>query len=30
MREHEVQLVEMRLFADFWNLVDLDPATAST
>jgi hypothetical protein len=25
MREHEVQLVEMRLFADFWNLVDLDP-----
>jgi hypothetical protein len=25
MREHEVQLVEMRLFADFWSLVDLDP-----
>jgi type IV conjugative transfer system coupling protein TraD len=25
MREHEVQLVEMHLFAAFWNLVDLDP-----
>ncbi|MDE2563030.1 MAG: type IV secretion system DNA-binding domain-containing protein [Sphingomonadales bacterium] len=24
MHEHEVQLVEMRLFADFWSLVDLD------
>lgn len=24
-REHEVQLVEMRLFAGFWSLVDLDP-----
>jgi len=26
MREHEVQLVEMRLFAKIWNLVDLDPS----
>ena len=26
MREHEVQLVEMRLFANIWNLVDLDPS----
>lgn len=25
MREHEVQLVEMRIFADLWDLVDLDP-----
>ena len=25
MREHEVQLVEMRIFAGFWSLVDLDP-----
>ena len=24
MHEHEVQLIEMRLFADFWSLVDLD------
>lgn len=26
MHEHEVQLVEMRLFADFWSLVDLEPS----
>jgi len=26
MHEHEVQLVEMHLFAGFWSLVDLDPS----
>lgn len=26
MKAHEVQLVEMRVFADFWSLVDLDPS----
>ncbi len=26
MREHEVQLVEMRIFAGAWSLVDLDPS----
>lgn len=26
MKEHEVQLVEMRLYSAFWSLVDLDPA----
>jgi len=26
MREHEIQLVEMRLFAGFWQLVGLDPS----
>ena len=25
MHEHELQLVEMRIFAGFWSLVDLDP-----
>jgi len=25
MHEHEVQLVEMHLFANFWSMVDLDP-----
>lgn len=25
MREHEVQLVEIHLFANFWDLVDFDP-----
>jgi hypothetical protein len=30
MREHEVQLVEMRLFADFWIWSISIPATAST
>ena len=28
MHEHEVQLVEMRIFAGFWSLVDLDPTHA--
>lgn len=26
MQEHEIQLVEMRLFAGFWHLVGLDPS----
>lgn len=26
MKSHEVQLVEMHLFSDFWSLVDLDPS----
>jgi type IV conjugative transfer system coupling protein TraD len=26
MKAHEVQLVEMRIFAGFWSLVDLDPS----
>lgn len=26
MHEHEVQLVEMRFFADIWSIVDLDPS----
>ena len=26
MQEHEIQLVEMRIFAWFWHVVDLDPS----
>lgn len=28
LHEHEVQLIEMHLFAGFWSLVDLDPSHA--
>lgn len=28
LKEHEVQLIEMHLFAGFWSLVDLDPSHA--